>query len=328
MRKPLTMPAVTLAMTMAMPLAIAASAGVAAPALGQDKPVTIGVSVPAADHGWTGGVDYFAQAAIARLSKTYPNLKFVLATAPDAAKQASDLEDMLATRNIDALVILPTDSDPMTSPIKRVKAAGKFVTVVDRKLSQSGIEDLYVAGDNPGLGRTAGAYFRERLAGGGKIVILRGLPIPIDKERVDAFNAEIAGSRIQVLGSQFANWNRDDGFKVMQDFLARFPGIDAVWAQDDDTAIGAIEAIKQAGRQGRMWVVGGAGMKQAVKQVMDGSALVPIDVGYDPGMIGTAIELTALKFVGGVPVRGKFIIRSPLITKANAAEFYHPNSPY
>ena len=300
----------------------------AVPAAAQDKPVTIGVSVPAADHGWTGGVDYFAQAAIARLGKAYPNLKFVLATAPDAGKQASDLEDMLATRNIDALVILPVDSDPMTSPIKRVKAAGKFVTVVDRKLSQSGIEDLYVAGDNPGLGRTAGEYFRSRLTGGGNIVVLRGLPIPIDKERVDAFDAAIAGSNIHVLGSQYANWNRDDGFKVMQDFLSRFPKIDAVWAQDDDIAIGAIEAIKQAKRQDQMWVVGGAGMKQTIKQVMSGDALVPIDVGYDPDMIGTAIELTALKFVGGVPVRGRFIIQSPLITKANAAEFYHPDSPY
>ena len=308
----------------------AAAAIAMAPVLAQaqGKTFTIGVSVPAADHGWTGGVDYFAQAAIKRLVKTYPNRKFVHATAPDAGKQASDLEDMLATRNIDALVVLPVDPDPMTSPIKRVKAAGKFVTVVDRKLSQPGIEDLYVAGDNPGLGRTAGEYFKSRLAGGGNIVILRGMPIPIDKERVDAFNAAIAGSNIKVLGSQYANWNRDDGFKVMQDFLSRFPRIDAVWAQDDDTAIGAIEAIKQAKRQNQMWVVGGAGMKQTVKQVMDGSKLVPIDVGYDPGMVGTAIELTALKFVGGIPVRGRYIIQSPLITKANAAEFYHPDSPY
>ncbi len=308
--------------------ALAGPALLAQPALAQSRAYTIGVSIPAADHGWTGGVDYFAQAAIDRLGKTYPNLKFVLATAGDPGKQASDLEDMLATRNIDALVILPTDPDPLTSPIQRVKKAGKFVTVVDRKLSQPGVEDLYVAGDNPGLGTTTGNYFKQRLADGGNIVVLRGLPIPIDKERVDAFNAAIDGSKVKVLGSQFANWNRDDGYKVMQDFLTRFPKIDAVWTQDDDTAIGAIEAIKQAGRQNDMWVVGGAGMKQAVKQVMDGSKLTPIDVGYDPGMIGTAIEMTALHFEGGVPVRGRFIIQSPLITKDNAAEFYHPDSPY
>jgi ribose transport system substrate-binding protein len=314
--------------TLALATSLATGLAVSGQAIAQDKTYTIGVSVPSADHGWTGGVDYFAQAAITRLTKTYPNLKFVLATAADPGKQASDLEDMVSTRHIDALVILPGDPDALTSPIKRVKQAGKFVTVVDRKLSQPGIEDLYVAGDNPGLGRTAGEYFASRFPDGGNIVVLRGLPIPIDKERVDAFNAAISGTKIKVLASQFANWNRDDGFKVMQDFLSRFPKIDAVWAQDDDTAIGAIQAIKQAGRQNDMWVVGGAGMKQAIKDVMDGDKMTPIDVGYDPGMVGTAIELTALKFVGGVPVRGKFIIQSPLITQQNAAEFYHPDSPY
>ena len=305
-----------------------AAAAFTGQAFAQAKTYTIGVSVPSADHGWTGGVDYFAQQAISRLSKTYPNLKFVLATAADPGKQASDLEDMVATRNIDALVVLPGDPDAMTAPIEQVKQAGKFVTVVDRKLSQPGIEDLYVAGDNPGMGRTAGGYFLQRFPNGGNIVILRGLPIPIDKERVDAFQQAIAGSKVKVLGIQFANWNRDDGFKVMQDFLSRFPKIDGVWAQDDDTAIGAIAAIQQAHRQNDMFVVGGAGMKQAVKEVMDGSKLVPIDVGYDPGMVGTAIELTALRFETGFPVRGRYIVQSPLITQQNAAEFYHPDSPY
>lgn len=307
-------------------VALAANLGGSASA--QDKTTTIGVSIPSADHGWTGGVNYFAQAAVDRLSKAYPQLKFVLATAPDPGKQASDVEDMVATRNIDALVILPSDPDPLTSPIKHVKDAGKFVTVVDRKLSQAGIEDLYVAGDNPGLGRTSGEYFKQKLPNGGKIVVLRGLPIPIDKERVDAFQEAIKGTGIEVQGIQFANWNRDDGFKVMQDFLSRFPKIDAVWAQDDDIALGAIEAIKQAGREKEMWVVGGAGMKQIVKGVMDGNAMVPVDVAYDPGMIGTAIEMTALQFVGGVPVRGRYVLQSPLITRDNAKDFYHPDSPF
>src|SRR5665213_1009885 len=152
-----------------------------------DKTYTIGVSVPTADHSWTGGVAFFAQQTVDRLSKLYPNVKFVLANAPDPTKQASDVEDMLATRNIDALVILPTDPDPLTATIKKVKDAGKWVTVVDRQLSQSNIEDLYVAGDNPGLGATSAAYFKKMLPNGGNIVILQGLPIPINKQRVDAF---------------------------------------------------------------------------------------------------------------------------------------------
>jgi ribose transport system substrate-binding protein len=297
-------------------------------AVAQDDKVTIGVSVPAATHGWTGGVNYFAQQAIERLGTTYPEVEFVFASAPDAPKQIADIEDMVSTRNIDALVILPGDPDAMTSAIKQVKDAGKFVTVVDRQLSIDGVEDLYVAGDNPGLGANSAKYFKEALPEGGNIVILRGLPIPIDQQRFDAFMAEIEGSNITVLDDEFANWNRDDGFRVMQDFLTRFPDIKAVWAQDDDIALGAIEAITQAGRQDEMFIVGGAGMQQMLQRVADGDKLVPVDVSYSPAMIATAIELTTSHLVGGVQVAGRFVLDSTLITPENAADFLDPSSPF
>lgn len=307
---------------------VAGTLGFAGAAIAQDKTYTIGVSVPTADHGWTGGVDFFAQQAVDRLGKAYPNLKFVLATAPDSTKQAADLEDMVTTRKIDALVILPGDPDAMTASIKKVKDAGKWVTVVDRQLSQTGIEDLYVAGDNPGLGATTAAYFKQALPNGGNIVVLRGLPIPIDKQRVDAFMEGIKGTNIKVLDSQFANWNRDDGYKVMQDFLTKYPKIDAVWAQDDDTLVGALKAIKEAGRSKEMWAVGGAGMNQIVKMVEAGSTEVPVDVSYNPNMVATAIDLTALKFAAGAQVNGRFIIDSTLITKDNAKDFDYRNTPF
>ena len=296
-------------------------------AVAQDS-VTIGVSVPAADHGWTGGVNYFAQQAIDKLSKTHPNVQFVFASAPDAPKQIADIEDMVSTRNIDALVILPGDPDAMTSAIKQVKDAGKFVAVVDRQLSIDGVENLYVAGDNPGLGANSAEYFKQRLPEGGNIVILRGLPIPIDAQRFDAFMAGIAGTNIKVLDDEFANWNRDDGFKVMQDFLTRFPDIDAVWAQDDDIALGAIEAIRQAGRDGDMWILGGAGMQQMLQRVAAGDALVPADVSYNPAMIATAIALTTAHYTDNIQIAGRYILDSTLITKDNAHEFMDESSPF
>lgn len=310
-------------------LAIGAMAfALGGPLASAQEKATIGVSIPAATHGWTGGVNYHAQEAIDRLKEAYPDLEFVLATAGSASEQVSDLEDMMATRNIDALVILPFESDPLTEPVKRVKDAGKFVTVVDRGLAQPGIEDLYVAGDNPGLGRVSAQYFKQRLPDGGKIVVLRGIPTVIDNERVDAFKDEIEGSGIEILGIEYANWNRDDGFNVMQDFLTRFPQIDAVWAQDDDIAIGVLEAIRQANRDDIQFVVGGAGMKQMIERVMKGDKMVPVDVLYPPAMIATAIELTALHYVSDAPVRGSYILSSPLITPENAEEFYFPDSPF
>ena len=314
--------------TTALAALLVGSLTLAGSAIGQDKTYTIGVSVPTADHGWTGGVDFFAQQAVDRLQKAYPNLKFVLATAPDSTKQAADLEDMVTTRNIDGLVILPGDPDAMTASIKKVKDAGKWVTVVDRALSQPGIPDLYVAGDNPGLGATTAAYFKSAMPNGGKIVILRGLPIPIDKQRFDAFMDGIKDTKIQVLDNQFANWNRDDGYKVMQDFLTKYPEIDAVWAQDDDILVGALKAAKEAGRDDKMWFVGGAGMNQVIKMVAAGSKQVPVDVSYNPNMVATAIDLTALHFVANSQVDGTMIINSTLITKDNAAQFDYPNTPF
>lgn len=308
--------------------ALAMATGLAGAAAAQDQTYVIGVSIPSATHGFMGGLNWHAQQTIDRLEATYPQLDFVLATAGESGKQVSDIEDMLATRNIDALVVLPFESEPLTGPVKSVKDAGKFVTVVDRGLSVEGVEDLYVAGDNTAFGRVAGEYFKAHLPSGSKIVILRGIATTLDNERVDAFEAAIDGSGIEVLDKQHGDWNRDKAFTVMQDYLSKYPKIDAVWAADDDMAIGAMAAIDAANRTDEMWLIGGAGMKEIVKRIADGDPRLPVNVTYPPALISTAIELTALNFVSSSPVNGRFIIGSTLITPDNAAKFYFPDSPF
>jgi ribose transport system substrate-binding protein len=300
-----------------------------APAAGSaQEQVKIGVSIPAATHGWAGGLNWHAQQAEKRLEEQYSNLDIVIATARDAGSQANDLEDLLSIHNIDGLVILPFESAPLTDPVREVKNQDKFVTVVDRGLTDPAIQDVYVAGNNPQMGRISAQYVKEKLGGKGNIVVLRGIPTVIDNQRVDAFMEEIKGSDINVLGMQYANWNRDDGFKVMQDFLARFPEIDAVWAQDDDIALGVMEAVMQAGREDEMFIVGGAGMKDMVKRVMDGDKLIPVDVTYPPSMIADAMEITAKHLVEKTPVEKEYIIESVLVTPENAQEYYFPDSPF
>lgn len=288
----------------------------------------IGVSIPSATHGFMGGLNWHAQDTIKRLGTVYPNIEFVLSTAGNAGKQVSDIEDMMATRNIDALVVLPFESEPLTAPVAAVKQAGKFVTVVDRGLSQEGIEDLYVAGDNTAFGRVAGEYFKAHLKPGAKIVVLRGIPTTLDNERVDAFQKALDGSGVEILDMQHGNWNRDDAFTVMQDYLSKYPQIDAVWAADDDMAVGVLEAISAANRKDEMWVIGGAGMKEIVKRIMDGDKQLPVNVTYPPALISSAIEMTALNFVSNAPMTGRFIIGSQLITPENAKQFYYPDSPF
>ena len=293
----------------------------------QEKKVTIGVSIPAADHGWTGGVVFHAERMKALLEKQYPGLRVLVKTSPDGASQANALEDFVSQK-IDALVVLPQNSDELTASVGNVKSKGIFVTVVDRGLKDTSFQDIYVAGNNPELGRISAEYMKKALPNGGEIVVLRGIPTVIDDQRVKAFEDALAGSNIKVLDKQFANWNRDDGFKVMQDFLAKYKKIDAVWAQDDDIAVGVLEAIKQGKRDDIKFVVGGAGMKDMVKRVMDGDKMIPVDVLYPPAMIGTAMALTAAQFYDQVPVRGTFIVGAPLITKDNAKEYYFPDSPF
>ncbi|NUB14836.1 substrate-binding domain-containing protein [Azospirillum brasilense] len=311
-------------------LAAALAAGLmVAPVAGwAQQKIKMGVSIPAATHGWAGGLNWHAQQAEKRLEKQYPNLDVVIVTARDVGRQANDLEDLVSVQRIDALVILPFESAPMTDPVRAVKQAGKFVTVVDRGLTDPSIQDLYVAGNNPQMGEVSARFMKEKMGGKGDIVVLRGIPTVIDNQRVDAFMKEIEGTQIKVLGMQYANWNRDDGFKVMQDFLSRFPKIDAVWAQDDDIALGVIEAVKQAGREKEMFILGGAGMKDMIKRVMDKDVLVPADVLYPPAMIAEAMEITAKHLVEKAPIQKEYIIEATLVTPENAAKYYYPDSPF
>lgn len=287
---------------------------------------TMAVSIPTADHGWTGGIVYHATEEAKVLEKKYPGLKVIVKTSPDGAAQANALED-LSTQGIDALVVLPHNPDELTDPIRKVKEKETFITVVDRIAKDRSIEDLYVGGDNPGIGAVAGQFLKKNLPDG-QVVVIRGLPIPIDEARVNAFNDAIKGSNIKVIDSQFGNWSRDDAFKVMQDFLTKHPKIDAAWVQDDDMAVGVMEAIAQAKRTDIKYLIGGAGSKDMIKRVMDGDTLTPIDVLYSPTMVSVAMDLTALGLEDKVPVRGTYILKASEINKDNAKDFYFKDSPF
>ncbi len=294
-----------------------------------DDKIKIGVSYPTPTHAWAAGMNWHAEQAEKRLEALYPDVDLILVNSPDSGAQANAVEDLVSALGVDALVILPFESAPLTDPVLNAKKSGALITVVDRGLSQEGIEDIYVAGNNPELGRVSAQYMKGRLKEGDNIVILRGIPTTIDNERFDAFMAEIEGSGINVLDHKHANWNRDDGFEVMQDFLSRFPDIDAVWAQDDDIAIGVVAALEQAGRTGDgMFVVGGAGMKETIKSIADGNELQPVDVLYPPAMIATAMDVTVAAFKSNGPVAGRYILGATLITQENAMDFYFPDSPF
>jgi ribose transport system substrate-binding protein len=160
--------------------------------------------------------------------------------------------------------------------------------------------DVFLEGDNKAFGKKSAEYIVDRLKGKGKIVILRGIPSSVDKDRYDAamevFNAN---KGIEVLSAQPAMWNQQKALEVMQSYLASYQKIDAVWASDDDMALGAEKAIKEAGRMSQMWILGGAGMKDIIKRVMDKDAIYPADVTYPPAMIAAGIDVAVAQLKDG-----------------------------
>lgn len=296
-------------------------------AMAQDKKV-IAVSIPAATHGWTGGVVYHAEQAEKEIEAAFPNIDVIVKTSPSAEGQVSALEDLSASQTLDALVILPFTSEELTGPVGQVKANGTFITVVDRGLADPAIQDLYVAGDNIAVGANTAKWLADKLGNEGKIVVLRGIPTVIDDERIQGFTDVIKGTKIEILDIQYANWNKDEAFTLMQDYLAKYPQIDAVWANDDDMLLGVLEAVKQSGRSEIKYALGGNGMKDVVKMVMDKDPMTPISTPYPPSMIKSAIYMTAAQFTGQAPMRGNFKLDAPLITPENAEQFYFPDSPF
>ncbi len=118
------------------------------------EPLRIGVAIPTADHGWTGGIVWWARQAIDDWNAKDPDLDFFLVTADSASQQVDQIEDLMV-KGIDALVVLAHDSAPLTPVVEKAYREGIFIVSVDRGLTKP-VENVYVAGDNPGLGRQSG----------------------------------------------------------------------------------------------------------------------------------------------------------------------------
>jgi ribose transport system substrate-binding protein len=302
-----------------------------APVLAQkNEKVVLGVAIPAATHGFTGGIVYWANQAKKDLEKQHKNLEVIVKTAANASEQANQLQDLVTVNRINSLVVFPFESAALTKPVAQVKSKGVYVTVVDRGLTDTSAQDAYVAGDNTAFGKVPAEYIAKALGGKGNVVALRGIPTTIDNERMDAFTSVLKSHPdVKLLDAKHANWNRDDAFKVTQDFLTRFKQVDAIWAADDDMAVGVLRAIKQADRKDIKLVFGGAGAKGMVKTLMDGSdPLIQANVSYSPKFIYDAVKLTAEARLKGEKLPATTIIPSVLITKQNAKDFYFPDSPF
>ncbi|WP_422103211.1 substrate-binding domain-containing protein [Vreelandella sp.] len=293
----------------------------------------IGVTVPSADHGWTAGLLWWAQHAADELSEKYPEVSFTVLSANSGTAQVSNVEDLLV-RNLDALVILPYNPATLQTVISEAYEEGVYTVVVDREL-ETPAQDVFIAGDNPGLGEQAARYIAEELDGEGNILVLEGPPIPINSQRVDAFNRVMENyPGINILASQTTDWNPQQALSVTEDLLGSNPEVDAIWAGDDDVLVAALQAIEENNRDDIQLIVGGGGSQRVIEMIRDEHPMVKGTVTYPPNMIASAMAL-AVHGVKGEPlgdmyhgVPSRIILAADLITADNAEEFYEPDAAY
>lgn len=292
----------------------------------------IGVSVPSADHGWTAGLLWWAKKAADDIGKKDDQLEFYVVAASSGTKQVGDVEDLMI-KGIDALVILPHNPATLQKVIEEAYDSGIYTVVVDRELATPA-QHVFIAGDNPGLGRVGAQWMAGEMSGRGNIVVLEGMQIPINKQRVDAFNAVMAEhSDINILDSQPADWSTQKALSVMENFLQKHPVIDAVWCQDDDMLKGVMQAIKESGRTEIKTVLGGAGSKDIIKMILDDNPVVRSTVTYSPSMVASGIALAVAgvknETMGNMyhkPTR--VILGAELVVKDNAKDYYFPDAAF
>ncbi|MDO7975896.1 ribose ABC transporter substrate-binding protein RbsB [Oceanotoga sp. DSM 15011] len=198
------------------------------------------------------------------------NIDLIVADARDnPAKQLNDIEDMIQ-RKVDLIIINPTDSDAIASSVEEANDANIPVITVDRG-SNGGKVLLHIASDNIAGGAMAAEFIAEKLNQKGKVIELVGIPgTSAARDRGAGFDQGISKYKdIKVVARQTANFNRAEGLVVMENLLQSNPDVNAVFAQNDEMALGAIEALKSAGKLKNVVVVGFDAVPDAVKSVQN-----------------------------------------------------------
>lgn len=218
----------------------------------------------------------------------------ILDSQNDPAKELSNVEDLI-TQGVDLILINPTDSDAVGSSIKAANNANIPVITLDRG-ANSGTVVTHIASDNVAGGKMAGEYIIELLGGKGKVVELEGIAgTSAARDRGQGFNEAIAGSDIEVVAKQVADFDRTKGLSVMENILQAQPEINAVFAHNDEMALGAQKAIETSGRE--ILIVGFDATEDAVKAVEEGK--MAATVAQQPALIGSLGVEYAIKHLMG-----------------------------
>jgi len=248
----------------------------------------------------------------------HPELKLIIANGENKnAKQVADVENFIV-RKVDLLVVSPREAAPLTPVVEKAFDAGIPVIVLDRAIESEKFTS-FIGASNLAIGQAAGEYMVEKLGGRGRIVELEGiLGATPTQERRQGFHAVVEPAPgLKIIYQQPADYKRSPALQVMQNALQAFPKIDAVYAHNDEMAIGAYLAAKAVGREKEMIFVGIDGQGEAVKMIREG--LLQATFVYPNGS-REAIQY-GLKALAGESIPKKIILDTVRVTREEALDY-------
>lgn len=235
----------------------------------------------------------------------------VVDSGDDAAKERSNVEDMVQ-KGVGALIINPTDSDAVVNAIKVANDANIPVLTVDRA-ANGGTVVSHIASDNVKGGEMAAQFILEKLNGKANIVELQGIPgASATRDRGQGFHNGVDGKAdVKVVASQAADFDRTKGLNVMENIIQSTPNFDAVFAHNDEMALGAAKAIKTANKN--VLIVGFDGNDDAKAAVASGDMAATI--AQQPDLMGSMAVDNAVKVMSGQTIDKQIAAELQLITK-------------
>lgn len=225
----------------------------------------------------------------------------------ESAKQASDIEDLIS-KNISVLIVNPVDSDAVAPAVKDAVAKGIKVISVDRVVNGVDV-DCSIASDNVAGAEAVTEYLVSLIGEGAKVAEIEGVSgASATIDRGAGFH-NIADDQLDVVSSQTANFNRSEGMTVMENMLQADPNIKAVFAHNDEMALGAVEAIGSRD----IIVVGFDATDDAQTAIKEGK--MAATVAQKPDLMGATAVETALKILKGETVEKEIPVDVELITE-------------
>lgn len=242
------------------------------------------------------------------------NYELIISTAEfDLGKQISQIEDFV-TRNVDAIIVCPVDSRGIGPGIRKANDAGIPVFTADIA-AQEGTVISHIASDNEAGGRLAGEYLAKALNGKGSIAIINHPAVTSVLDRVHGFKEAISGfPGIRIVADVSGQGVRDKAMQAAADVLQAHQRLDGIFGINDDSALGALDAIQQFKREGIV-VIGYDATPPAADAIRKGTAL-KADVVQYPDKIGTMTVSTIVDHFSGKQVPPIVPVEVGIIDKA------------